>query len=129
MIDLKALLKPDQGQPATLLHLVDKKGFEAWLKDQPARTRKAVEAQGFKGEGFQLAILPGERGDWRWCWASPMSRRSAPGAWPRRRKACPKAATALPARVPASPCSAGCSASINSSATRRSRPRRARGCC
>ncbi len=64
MIDLKALLKPDQGQPATPLHLVDKKGFEAWLKEQPARVRKAVEAQGFKGEGFQLAILPGERDEW-----------------------------------------------------------------
>jgi leucyl aminopeptidase len=64
MIDLKALLKPDQGQPATLLHLVDKKGFEAWLKDQPARVRKAVEAQAFKGEGYQLAILPGERDEW-----------------------------------------------------------------
>jgi leucyl aminopeptidase len=64
MIDLKALLKPDQGQPATPLHLVDKKGFEAWLKDQPARLRKALEAQGFKGEGFQLAILPGERDEW-----------------------------------------------------------------
>ncbi|WP_395613336.1 leucyl aminopeptidase family protein [Allosphingosinicella sp.] len=64
MIDLKALLKPDQGQPAIPLHLVDKKGFEAWLKDQPARIRKAVEAQAFKGEGFQLAILPGERDEW-----------------------------------------------------------------
>ena len=64
MTDLKALLKPDQGQPATALHLVDKKGFEAWLKAQPARLRKALEAQGFKGEGYQLAILPGERDEW-----------------------------------------------------------------
>jgi leucyl aminopeptidase len=64
MTDLKALLKPDQGQPATPLHLVDKKGFEAWRKGQPARLRKAREAQGFKGEGFQLAILPGERDEW-----------------------------------------------------------------
>jgi leucyl aminopeptidase len=64
MTDLKALLKPDQGQPAIPLHLVDKKGFENWLKDQPARARKAVEAQGFKGEGYQLAIFPGERDEW-----------------------------------------------------------------
>jgi leucyl aminopeptidase len=64
MTDLKALLKPDKGQPATALYLVDKKGFEDWLKGQPARLRKAVEAQGFKGEGFQLAILPGERDEW-----------------------------------------------------------------
>jgi leucyl aminopeptidase len=64
MTDLKALLKPDQGQSATLLHLVDKKTHEDWLKAQPARIRKALEAQGFRGEGYQLAILPGERDQW-----------------------------------------------------------------
>ena len=64
MTDLKTLLKPDQGQPAIPLQLVDKKGFDAWLKAQPARARQAAEAQGFKGEGFQLAILPGERDEW-----------------------------------------------------------------
>ena len=31
MIDLKALLKPDQGQPATALHLVDKKSVETCM--------------------------------------------------------------------------------------------------
>jgi leucyl aminopeptidase len=64
MIDLKALLKPDQGQNATALQLVDKKGFEAWLTAQPGRVRNAAQAQGFKGDGFQLAILPGERDEW-----------------------------------------------------------------
>ncbi|HEY1605935.1 MAG TPA: leucyl aminopeptidase family protein [Allosphingosinicella sp.] len=61
MTDLAALLKPDKGQPATLLLLVDSKGFEAWLKGQSERVRQAVTAQGFRGEGFQLAILPGDR--------------------------------------------------------------------
>ena len=64
MTELAALLQPDKGQPATALHLVDKKGFDAWLKAQPARVRQAVAAQGFKGEGFQLAILPGEQAEW-----------------------------------------------------------------
>jgi leucyl aminopeptidase len=64
MSDLAPLLQPDRGQPAVTLHLTDKQGFEAWLKTQPARVRSAVAAQGFKGEGFQLAILPGERDDW-----------------------------------------------------------------
>jgi leucyl aminopeptidase len=64
MTDLANLLRPDKGQSATALHLVDKKGFEPWLKAQPARVRGAVEAQGFRGEGFQLAILPGERDEW-----------------------------------------------------------------
>lgn len=58
------LLQPDRGQPAVSLHLTDKDGFEAWLKGQPERVRQAVRAQGFKGEGFQLAILPGEREQW-----------------------------------------------------------------
>lgn len=58
------LLQPDRGQPAVPLHLTDKDGFEAWLKGQPERVRQAVRAQGFKGEGFQLAVLPGEREQW-----------------------------------------------------------------
>jgi leucyl aminopeptidase len=64
MTDLKELLKPDQGQPAIGLDLVDAKGFDDWLKRQPARAKQALAAQGFKGDGFQLAILPGERDSW-----------------------------------------------------------------
>src|SRR4051812_46772777 len=64
MTALSDLLRPDKGQPAASLHLVDKDGFAAWLAAQPGRIRQAVEAQGFKGEGFQLAILPGERDQW-----------------------------------------------------------------
>jgi leucyl aminopeptidase len=64
MTDLSALLQPDKGQSATLLYLVDTKGFEAWLKAQPARIRQAATAQGFRGEAHQIAILPGERDQW-----------------------------------------------------------------
>jgi leucyl aminopeptidase len=64
MTDRSALLRPDKGQPAISLQLVDAKGFEAWLKGQPARLRQAASAQGFRGEGYQLAILPGARDDW-----------------------------------------------------------------
>ena len=64
MTEVSALLQPDKGQPATALHLVDKKGFDAWLKGQPARVRQAVSAQGFRGEGYQLAVLPGDKADW-----------------------------------------------------------------
>lgn len=60
MSSLATLLQPDKGQPATAIELVDKKGFEAWHKAQPEKTRQAVAAQGFKGEGYQLAIVPGE---------------------------------------------------------------------
>ena len=64
MTEVSDLLQPDRGQAATPIHLVDKKTFEAWLKAQPERVRQAVKAQGFKGEGFQLAVLPGERDEW-----------------------------------------------------------------
>ncbi len=64
MTRLADLLQPDRGQPATAMHLTDKESFEDWLKAQPGRVRAAVKAQGFKGEGFQLAILPGEKEDW-----------------------------------------------------------------
>jgi leucyl aminopeptidase len=64
MTDLSPLLQPDKGQAAIPLVLVDKAGFEAWLKRQPAAVRNAVAAQGFRGEGFQLAFLPGNRDSW-----------------------------------------------------------------
>src|SRR3569833_2764557 len=64
MTDLKTLLLPDKSEPATPLHLVDMKGFEPWLKGQPERVRQAVAAQGFRGDGYQLAILPGDKADW-----------------------------------------------------------------
>lgn len=64
MTDLASLLQPDRGQAAVSIHLTDKKSFEDWLKGQPERVRQAAKAQGFKGEGVQLAILPGERDDW-----------------------------------------------------------------
>ena len=64
MTQVATLLQPDKGQAATALHLVDKKGFDSWLKGQPARLRQAIAAQGFRGEGYQLAILPGEQSEW-----------------------------------------------------------------
>ena len=64
MTDLASLLQPDRGQAAIALHLTDKKSFDDWLKGQPERVRQATKAQGFKGDGFQIAILPGERDDW-----------------------------------------------------------------
>jgi leucyl aminopeptidase len=61
---MKKLLQPDKGQPAIALELIDKDGFDAWLGAQPERVRQAAGAQGFRGEGYQLAILPGARDDW-----------------------------------------------------------------
>ncbi|HEX2763107.1 MAG TPA: leucyl aminopeptidase family protein [Allosphingosinicella sp.] len=60
----KDLLRPDRSETAVRIELVDKKGFEAWKKGQPARLRHILDGQGFKAEGYQLAILPGERTEW-----------------------------------------------------------------
>src|SRR3546814_12565251 len=62
MTDYSALLKPDQGQAAHSLHLIDSKRFEDWLKTQPERCRAALSAQKFIGKGLDFAILPGEIG-------------------------------------------------------------------
>ena len=64
MIDLATLLQPDKGQAATPLQLVDKAGYDDWLKAQPERVRSAASAQGFKAEGYSLAILPGDKDGW-----------------------------------------------------------------
>ena len=57
-----SLLLADKGQPALALRLVDKKHYDSWLSRQPDAARAILAAQGFKGEGFQVAILPEDRG-------------------------------------------------------------------
>jgi len=78
--DLSNLLQPDKGEPATPLRLVDKKGFDAWLKAQPERARQAASAQGFTGESGQLAVLPGERAS-EWSAALGIADCDALGPW------------------------------------------------
>jgi leucyl aminopeptidase len=79
MTDISALLQPDKGQAAVPLHLVDRKSFEPWLKGQPQRVRSAIAAQGFRGEGFQLAFVPGERDEW--AAVLGVADAGAPGVW------------------------------------------------
>ena len=64
MTDFKALLRPDTGQAATSLTLIDKKEFDAWLKAQPERVRQMLAAQGFRAESHQVAILPLSQNGW-----------------------------------------------------------------
>ncbi len=63
MTDFSALLQPDQGQPARTIHVVDKAGWETWLKAQPSRARSAIAAARLKPEGYAHAILPGDGDD------------------------------------------------------------------
>jgi leucyl aminopeptidase len=58
MTDKHALIQPDRGQQATPIHLVDKKGLEAFTKALSGPQRAALAAQKFEGEGFSHAILP-----------------------------------------------------------------------
>jgi leucyl aminopeptidase len=59
MTDFASLLIADRGQKAHSIHLVDKKGFEAWLKKRPAEDRHLLHAQRFDGKAaYAVAILP-----------------------------------------------------------------------
>ncbi|MGE3747545.1 MAG: M17 family metallopeptidase [Sphingomonadaceae bacterium] len=60
MTDFAPLLLADREQLARTIHLVDKDGFPDWLKQQPQRVRTAIDAQRFKAEGYELAILPSD---------------------------------------------------------------------
>lgn len=65
MTDFAALLLPDRQQDARTIHIVDAKGFDAWLGGQSARGRGAVEAARFTGKAGEFALLPGDAsGEW-----------------------------------------------------------------
>jgi leucyl aminopeptidase len=65
MTDFAALLLPDRGQPAHLLHILHQDAFDTWLGEQPERTRVAVQAALFKAKPGDVAILPGDKpGGW-----------------------------------------------------------------
>jgi leucyl aminopeptidase len=62
--DFAQLLRPDRGEPASVLHLVDKASFKPWAKARPAAQRALLEAHRFDGKtAHQFAILPCERGE------------------------------------------------------------------
>ena len=61
MTDFAPLLRPDRGQPAQTIHLIDKASFADWRKHQSAPRRALLEALRFEGKTpYQFAILPGD---------------------------------------------------------------------
>ena len=58
MTDKNALIQPDRGQKATLIHLVSKDSFAAWSKRLSAPQRAALAGQKFEGAGYDTAIVP-----------------------------------------------------------------------
>ena len=60
MTDFKALLLPDRGEPARLIHVVDKDNFSVWAKKQSPARQSMLEAIQFDAKSaFQFAILQG----------------------------------------------------------------------
>lgn len=58
MSDSNALIQPDRGQKATPIHLIDKDGFEKFLKKCSVPQRAALAAQKFEADGYSHAIMP-----------------------------------------------------------------------
>ncbi len=58
MSQAKALIRPDRGEDAVAIHLVNKESFEAFAKGLTAGQRAALGAQKFEGGGYQFAIVP-----------------------------------------------------------------------
>ncbi len=52
------LIRPDKGQSAMAIHLVDKAGFAAFAKGLSAVQRAALAGQTFTGGGYQVGIVP-----------------------------------------------------------------------
>ena len=64
MTDFASLLRPDRGEPAHAIHLVDKASAADWLKRQLAPRRALLEALRFDGtRPHQFAILPATGSD------------------------------------------------------------------
>ena len=62
MTNLAALLQPDRGQPARLIHVVDKDNFSVWAKKQSVARQSMLEAIRFDAKSvFQFALLQGKK--------------------------------------------------------------------
>jgi leucyl aminopeptidase len=59
MTDFSSLIVADRGQHAAPIHLVDKAGFDGWVKKRPAEDRALLGAQRFDGKrAGAVVILP-----------------------------------------------------------------------
>ena len=131
MTDFTPLLTADRGQSARAIHLVDKQGFEAWLKSRPAEDRSLLEAQRFDGKTeFAFALLP-RGGEFEVVSAVKNVATLSPWCLARLAESLPEGTYRSRRECPARRCSAGCSASTVSMPIApgpRSRSR-VRACC
>jgi leucyl aminopeptidase len=62
MTDFASLLQPDRGEPARLIHVVDKDTFTLWARKQPSSRQSMLAAIRFDPtSAFQFALLPGKK--------------------------------------------------------------------
>ncbi|MEO5578802.1 MAG: leucyl aminopeptidase family protein [Sphingomicrobium sp.] len=62
MTDFSTLLQPDRGEPARLIHVVDKDSFSVWAKKQSTARQSMLETIRFDATSvFQFAILQGKK--------------------------------------------------------------------
>lgn len=65
MTDFASLLRPDRGEPARAMHLVDSGLLPEWLKSQAGQRRALIEAARFEGKAGQFLLVPGNNaGEW-----------------------------------------------------------------
>ena len=64
MSDKNAMIQPDRGQKAISIHLIDKEGLEGLRKTLTAPQRAALDAQRFKGDGYDYAVIPDDGDGW-----------------------------------------------------------------
>ena len=57
MTDFANLLTADRGQPARLVHLVDKGSYPDWVKPRPAEDRALLTANQFDGKSAGSFVL------------------------------------------------------------------------
>lgn len=58
MSEAKALIRPDRGEDAIAIHLVNKDSFGDFAKSLSAGQRAVLAGQKFEGAGYQYAIVP-----------------------------------------------------------------------
>jgi leucyl aminopeptidase len=64
MTDFAQLLRPDRGEAAQLIHVVDQHSFERWSKTQSQSRRDMLKSISFDAKSpFQFAILQGKTGE------------------------------------------------------------------
>src|SRR3990167_9068571 len=80
MTDYSDLIQPDKGQDARPIHLVDKKGYDEWLRGRSARERAHLAAVGFKPDAYVHAILPGDDPD-KWAVVTTVAKTDSLSAW------------------------------------------------